>query len=120
MKVFADTPVPPASGDDVEIFITPPESFKITSLGRLISSAIQFILIGAGLIAFVYLLLGGIQWITSGGDKAGVDAARQKIMAAVIGLVIVFATWALITVLEKFLGVSIITGTLTIPSPADL
>ena len=96
MKVYAD---------DIEIPITRPAGFKITDIGRLISSAIQFILIGAGLIAFIYLLLGGIQWITSGGDKAGVDAARQKILAAVIGLVIVFATWALVTLLEKFLGV---------------
>ena len=102
---------------DIETPITKPPAFKITDIGKLISSAIQFILIGAGLIAFVYLLLGGIQWITSGGDKAGVDAARQKILAAVIGLIIVFATWALIGLVEKFLGVTIITGTITIPTP---
>ena len=81
---------------EVTIEVPQPEGFRITDIGRLVSSAIQFVLIGAGLIAFVYLLLGGIQWITSGGDKAGVDAARQKILAAVIGLIIVFATFVFI------------------------
>ena len=102
---------------EVTIEIPKPPAFKIESIGKLISSGIQFILIGAGLIAFVYLLLGGIQWITSGGDKAGVDAARQKILAAVIGLIIVFATWALIRVIEGFLGVCIVSCPIIIPTP---
>lgn len=102
---------------EITIDIEKPEGFQITDIGKLVSSAIQFILIGAGLIAFVYLLLGGIQWITSGGDKAGVDAARQKIMAAVIGLIIVFATWALIRLLEGFLGVCIVSCPVVIPTP---
>lgn len=102
---------------EVTIDVPKPEGFKITDIGKLVSSAIQFILIGAGLIAFVYLLLGGIQWITSGGDKAGVDAARQKILAAVIGLIIVFATWALIRLIEGFLGVCIVSCPIIIPTP---
>jgi len=104
---------------EITIKVPKPKGFQIEDIGRLISSGIQFILIGAGLIAFVYLLLGGIQWITSGGDKAGVDAARQKILAAVIGLIIVFATYALIRLLEAFLGVSIISGSIEIPTPFD-
>lgn len=104
---------------EITIAITKPPAFRITEIGRLISSAIQLILIAAGLIGFLYLLLGGIQWITSGGDKAGVDAARQKIIQAIIGLVIVFATWALIGLLEKFLGITIITGPISIPTPFD-
>lgn len=104
---------------DITIPITKPPGFRITEIGRLISSAIQLLLIGAGMIAFLYLLMGGIQWITSGGDKAGVDAARAKILAAVIGLVIVFATWALIRFIEAFLGVTIISGPISIPTPFD-
>lgn len=104
---------------EITIPITKPPAFKIVDIGRLISSAIQLLLVGAGLIAFLYLLMGGIQWITSGGDKAGVDAARQKILAAVIGLIIVFATWALIRLIEAFLGVTIISGPISIPTPFD-
>ena len=102
---------------EITIVVPTPKSFKIFDIGSLISGAIQLILVGAGIIAFLYLLLGGIQWITSGGDKAGVDAARQKILAAVIGLVIVFASWALIRLLEAFLGVCIISGPISIPTP---
>ena len=106
-----------AYADEITIGVTKPPAVKITDIGKLISSGIQILLIGAGLTAFFYLLMGGFQWITSGGDKAGVDAARQKILAAIIGLVIVFATWALITLLEKFLGVTIISGPISIPKP---
>lgn len=102
---------------DITIVVPTPAGFKITDIGSLISGVIQLLLVVAGLIAFLYLLMGGIQWITSGGDKAGVDAARQKILAAIIGLVIVFATWALIRLIEAFIGVSIISGPITIPTP---
>jgi len=102
---------------EITIEVPKPKGFNITDIGKLISSAIQLLLIAAGIIAVLYLLLGGIQWITSGGDKAGVDAARQKILQAVIGLVIVFTVWALIRVLEGFLGICIISCPITIPTP---
>ena len=102
---------------EITIGVTKPPGFRITDLGRLLSSIIQILLIGAGLVAFFYLLMGGFQWITSGGDKAGVDAARQKILAALIGLTVVFATWALIKFVEAFLGVTIISGPISIPTP---
>jgi hypothetical protein len=61
-------------------------------LAQLIAVFLHVLLIGAGIAALFYLILGGLQWITSGGDKAGVEAAREKITAAMIGLV---TFWAL-------------------------
>lgn len=99
------------------ISIPQPEQVKITNLGSLISGGIGLALIGAALAAFFYLILGGFQWITSGGDKAGTEAAREKITAAFIGLAIVVCAWAIMRLIEVFFGLSIIGGEIEIPTP---
>jgi hypothetical protein len=99
------------------ITIDRPEQVKITNIGSLISGAIGLALIGAALAAFFYLILGGFQWITSGGDKAGTEAAREKITAAFIGLAIVVTAWAVMRLIETFFGLSILGGTIEIPKP---
>jgi uncharacterized membrane protein len=91
--------------------------FKITDVGQLISAAVGVLLILAALIAFLFLIMGGIQWITSGGDKAGMEAARNKITHAIVGLIIVGAAWAIMTLVQNFLGVQIIGNGLDLPKP---
>ena len=99
------------------IQIDQPANFKINDLGKLISAAIGLIMFVAVILAFIYLLLGGIQWITSGGDKAGMEAARNKITQAIVGLIIVGAAWAIMILVQNFLGVNFIGGSFTLPSP---
>lgn len=81
-----------------------------------IRSVIRFILLVAFVLAFIMLLIGGIRWITAGGDEKGVAAARNMITAALIGLVIVLIAYALIRLVELFFGVNIITGNVCIPT----
>ena len=56
---------------DRAVTINQPASNKIGDLGQLISALVGTLLIISALLAFFFLILGGIQWITSGGDKAG-------------------------------------------------
>lgn len=65
-------------------------------------------LVGVILFFFV-MLLGAIQWIISGGDKAAVEGARGKIMNAIIGLVILFSLLAVVKLIENFFGINILT-----------
>lgn len=71
--------------------------------------AINGILIAAGIIAFFFLLIGGVQWILAGGDKEGTEKARKKITNALIGLAIVFSAYALAFLVEAIFGVDILT-----------
>lgn len=103
-----------AKAVDVVISVAPPSTVKGTDLGKIISGGIGIILIIAALAAFIYLIWGGIQWITSGGDKAGVEAAQHRIQAALLGLFIVFAAWGIFLVVEKVMGISILQG-ITLP-----
>ena len=61
----------------------------------LIRTVITLIIVVAALLTLFYLIMGAIAWITSGGDKGKVEEARNKITAAVIGLLILAAVWAI-------------------------
>ena len=45
------------------------------------------------------------------------EAASNKITHAIVGLIIVGAAWAIMLLVQNFLGVSIIGGTLSFPKP---
>ncbi len=83
--------------------ITAPKGFA-TNIGSLINGALSFIMVIAALLVFLYLILGGIEWITSGGDKGKTENARNKITAAVIGLIILAASYAILLIILNFLG----------------
>ena len=78
------------------------------SIGDIIAGLIMLILVIAAIVFFFMLLWGGIQYITSGGDKGKTEEARGRITAALIGLVIVFAAWAIAQLLETFFGITLL------------
>jgi hypothetical protein len=92
------------------INIDAPEQFsnlQNIDFGNLITIVITFALIVAALAFFFMLVLGGVKWITSGGDKGKVESARSQITSALIGLVIVFAAWAILSIVENFFHVNL-------------
>lgn len=66
------------------------------------------IIIGV-LIFFFILIIGAIQWISSGGDKNALEEAKHKITNAVVGIIILFSIFAILKVIENFFGISILT-----------
>ena len=81
---------------------------------KIITSSISLVLIVAAVVFFFMLVIGGIKWITSGGDKGGTEVARNQITAALVGLVIVFAAWAIMQLIGGLFGITIFSN-LTIP-----
>lgn len=75
--------------------------------GGIISTALRLILVIAAIVFFFILVIGGIKWIMSGGDKAQTEGARNQITAALVGLVIVFSAWAIASLIGTFFGISI-------------
>ena len=82
--------------------------------GGLIGALITLAFIIATLIALGFLIFGGIKWITSGGDKTSVEGARNTIVAALVGLVIVFLAYFIIRIVFSIFGLNF--GNLTIPN----
>ncbi|MDH5533404.1 MAG: hypothetical protein OEX81_03190 [Candidatus Pacebacteria bacterium] len=84
--------------------ISPPPGYA-QDLGAFINKLVRLSLVFASLLVFVQLVLGGIQWLTSGGDKGKVEEARNKITAAVVGLIIVASSYAVFTLVLQSLGI---------------
>ena len=70
--------------------------------GNAFGSVITIIFIIATILALVYLIWGGIKYVLSGGDKTKVEGARGAIVAAIVGLVIVFLSYFILNVVVGF------------------
>ena len=81
-------------------------------MGKLISSVLTIVMVVAILLVLLYLIMGGIEWITSGGDKGKTESARNKITAAIIGIIILAAAYALTTLVAYVLGFNDFQGAL--------
>ena len=82
---------------------------------NILSGSISLLLIVVSIVFFFILVIGGLKWITSGGDEKKVAAARAQITNAIVGLAIVFASWAIIALIGTLFNITILDG-LTIPT----
>ena len=77
------------------------------NLGTIVGSAVNFILIIAVVVALFYLVWNGVRWIASGGDKQKVENARNGIIAAIVGLVIAFLSFFILSFALSFFGLKL-------------
>jgi hypothetical protein len=75
----------------------------------LLSTLITFVLTVGAIVFFFWFIWGAITWITSGGDKGRAEAARSRITMAVFGIVLLIATWAVISLIEGIFNINITT-----------
>ena len=108
-QVLAQAPGAP------DLSIGKPDNVAITNIGTLIKGVVQGALLVSALLVFMYLIWGGIQWITSGGDKGKTQEARDRITAALVGLAVVASAWAIMLVIQYFFGISILDNNITPP-----
>lgn len=79
-------------------------AFLIFYLPRFVGLLLTF----GGLAFFFMLLWGSVTWILSGGDKAHVENAKGRITNALIGFILMVAVFAIITFIETFFGINIL------------
>lgn len=103
-----------------------PESITgdpVAGLGKILSLLLKITLRTSGIVLLIYLLWGGFDYITAGGDKEKLENARRKIYHAIIGLLIIFSTLAIFGVITgNILGIIKITPQgwqLNIPTIGD-
>ena len=64
--------------------------------------------LAVGTVIFFFMILwGAVQWITSGGDKQGLESAKSRITNALIGVIIMFSIFAFMKLLQGFFHVTI-------------
>lgn len=74
---------------------------EAASLGALITFGIKILIFIGFLLAFIYLLIGGINYITSSGEPTKTAAAQKKIIYAIVGLVIIILAFSILTLIER-------------------
>jgi hypothetical protein len=74
------------------------------------ASIVRYLIGFLGIIAVVVILWGGFQWLTAGGNEDKVGSAKKTIISGLIGLVIIIAAYAIVTIVVGFAN-NVIGGT---------
>jgi len=72
------------------------------------SNILSVVMVLGALACLGLIIMGALQWITSGGDKSKAEEARNKITTAIIGLIVLAATIAIFNLVASFLGITVI------------
>jgi hypothetical protein len=59
------------------------------NLNKLLTNAVNIFSIIVGVVAVIMIIVGGLRYITSGGDSTKVSGAKNTLIYAIIGLIIV-------------------------------
>lgn len=86
---------------------------EIATLGCLpivIKNVINWALIFAGVVALVLIIYAGFKFVTSKGDPQGVDDAKKTLTYAIIGLIVILFSFAILNLISTVTGVGQITN----------
>jgi hypothetical protein len=72
-------------------------------------NVVNFALSFAGALAVFMIVLSGIKYITSRGDPKAVEGARNTLTWAIIGLVVIVASFIIINIIANLTGATCIT-----------
>jgi len=75
---------------------------------KIISNALVILTVIAGITFVIQFLLGGINWITAGGQKDKVDTAKAMMTNGAIGLILIVVSYAIVWIVGKALGLNIL------------
>lgn len=81
-------------------------------INNAIATAVNIVSVMVGIAAVIMIIIGGFKYITSGGDSSNISSAKNTILYAVVGLIIV----ALAQVIVRFV-VARVTNTEASPEP---
>lgn len=74
-----------------------------TVFGNVVKSALAL----AGVVLFVLLIVGGLKYITSGGDPKAAEGAQKTITYAIGGLIIILLSYLILVLIYKITGVDV-------------
>lgn len=92
--------------------------FFYENVGEFLNFFLRIVVVASALLTFFYLIWGALEWITSGGDKGNIERARSKMIAAVIGLVLVSASLAIYLLVLQFFGIGSINDLFSLLRPS--
>lgn len=83
-------------------------SGRLTSLGALITSLMDYIFVIAGLILLFMIISSGYSLLTSAGNPEAIAKGKSRLTAALVGFLLVFAAFWILQIIEVFLGIPVV------------
>jgi len=77
------------------------------TLMDVISTIINLAFAIAGIVAVVYLIMGGFNYVTAGGNPEAVDGAKTTLVNAIIGLVVILVSYLIIQFVMSQIGANV-------------
>lgn len=87
---------------------SPKSAQSVSALSTFLSTFLGFMTTLAGIVFMVYFIVAALSWITAGGEKGKIEAAKQQMTNAAIGLVIVIASYSIVGIVGGVLGLDIL------------
>ena len=76
-------------------------------IGQIVSKLLGPILIIAGFLTVIFIVISGIQFATSSGNPEAAAGAKNRLIFAIIGFVIIVLAYSILQIVDKlFLGTS--------------
>lgn len=76
------------------------------SVGQIVSKFLPYLFVFVGLILLAYLIMGGFEMMTSGGDPKKIQSAQGKVTNAIVGFLIIFVAYWITQILQSIFGLS--------------
>lgn len=80
----------------------------LSTPGGIISRLLGFAFPLAGMILFVMIVMGGFQVLTGAGNQKATEAGRQRVTMAVVGFLLLFASYWIVQILEQIFNIKIV------------
>lgn len=72
------------------------QSASLFGDGGIFTTIVNILLYIIGAVAVIMLIIGGIRYVTSGGDSSAVTAAKNTILYAIIGIIVALLAYAIV------------------------
>ncbi len=77
-------------------------------ISKLVRTGVSFIFVVGAVIFLFMLMTGAVRWISAGSDKTRLEGAQKQITHSLIGLALLFLIFAIIGIVERLFGVSLL------------
>lgn len=90
----------------IDGFVSEPSDLGLpdVSVGGGIGSILSIVFTLAGLLAVVFIIIGGVKYTLSGGDASGIKSAKETITYAIIGLIVTLLAFGVVNYVTGITG----------------
>jgi hypothetical protein len=80
---------------------------KLSDLQIYFENVVSVLLELGGIALFVMLIIGGFNYLTSGGNPQQAEAAKKTITYAILGILLLASSFLILKLIQQFTGVNV-------------